>query len=305
MAAAMDVLVGTAGGVIDAGSGRVVALDGEDVGALAEGWAVVDGRRLVALEGTAPDGTPGGTAPEGTALDGSRITCVDARPGDAPIVGTADAHLYRMSAEPHLVEAFDRAETRSRWYTPWGGPADVRSVCTAPTGDILVNVHVGGILRSDDDGASWRATIDLDHDVHQVLALDGAMAVAACAHGYAASHDGGMTWDVDDEGLHATYSRAVAVAGDTVLVSVSRGPQGTEAAVYRRPLHAGGPFERCRTGLPDRFEGNVDTFWLAGGPDGSAALATRAGDVFVSTDEGAIWEQAASALPSVRCLVVV
>jgi len=291
----MDVLVGTAAGVIDAGTGRVVALDVEDVGAVAGRWAVVDARRVVALDSPASDGT---------SLDGPRITCLDARPDDEPIVGTAEAHLYRMGAEPSLVEAFDRAETRSRWYTPWGGPADVRSLCTAPTGAILVNVHVGGILRSDDGGGSWRATIDMDHDVHQVLALDGT-AVAACAHGLAASHDGGVTWEVHDEGLHATYSRAVAVAGDTVLLSVSSGPQGRQAAVYRRPLHTGGPFQRCRTGLPEWFEGNVDTCWLAGASDGSAALATRAGDVYVSGDEGASWEQAASALPSVRCVVLV
>lgn len=185
-----------------------------------------------------------------------------------------------------------------------GRSADVRSVCTAPTGAILVNVHVGGILRSEDDGANWWATIDLDHDVHQVLALDATLAVAACAHGLAASHDGGATWEVDDEGLHATYSRAVAVAGETVLVSVSSGPQGREAAVYRRPLHAEGRFERCRAGLPEWFDENVDTFRLAGAPDGSAALATRGGAVYVSIDEGRTWEQAASALPPVRCVVV-
>ena len=298
MAAAMDVLVGTATGVIDAESGRAVALEGEDVGALAGAWAVVDGRRLVALDGP----TRGGVA--GAVPGGARITCLDARPGDEPIVGTAEAHLYRMGAEPILVEAFERAETRGQWYTPWGGPADVRSVCTAPTGSILVNVHVGGILRSDDDGGSWRATINLDHDVHQVLAVDGALAVAACAHGFAASHDDGVTWHVHDEGLHATYSRAVAVAGTTVLISVSTGPQGRESSVYRRALGGDGPFERCRTGLPEWFDGNVDTFLLAGAPDGSAALATRGGEVYVSTDEGATWEQAASGLASVRCVLL-
>ncbi len=295
--------MGTAAGVIDAGSGRVVALGGEDVGTMAGGWAVVDGRRLVALDGPVLDG-PALDGEAGTTLDGPRITCLDSRPGDEPIVGTAEAHLYRMGGEPSLVEAFERAESRSRWYTPWGGPADVRSVCTAPSGTILVNVHVGGILRSDDGGGSWRPTIDMDHDVHQVLALDGDEAVAACAHGLAASHDGGRSWAVHDDGLHSTYSRAVAVAGETVMISASDGPQGHRAAVYRRPLRADGPFERCRSGLPDWFHGNVDTSWLAGGPDGSAALATRSGDVYVSIDEGATWEQAASALPAVRCLVL-
>jgi hypothetical protein len=292
----MDVLVGTAAGLIDARTGRVVALEGEDVGAVAWPWAVVGGRRLVALDGRAADGP--------ALVDGPRIICVDAGPDHEPFVGTADAHLYRMGAEPRLLEAFERAESRSQWYTPWGGPPDVRSLCIAPSGTILVNVHVGGILRSDDGGASWRATIDLDHDVHQVLALDDSVAVAACAYGFAASHDGGRSWAVHDDGLHAAYGRAVAVAGEPVLLSVSTGPQGRQAAVYRRPLQAEGPFERCRAGLPDWLDGKVDTFCLAGAPDGSAALATRAGDVYVSMDEGATWERAASGLPSVRCVAL-
>ncbi|MDQ3573530.1 MAG: hypothetical protein M3378_08050 [Actinomycetota bacterium] len=297
MATTMEVLAGTERGLVDAGSGRTVAFEGHDVSAVAGRWVVVDGERLAAVE------DPAGLEMNGRAL-GVRITCLDARPGAEPLVGTAEAHLYRLGDEPRRVVAFDEAEGRDRWYTPWGGPPDVRSLCTAPSGAILVNVHVGGILRSDDDGGEWRATIDLHHDVHQVLALDGRAAVAACAHGFAVSEDDGSTWAVDEGGLHATYSRAVALAGEMVLLSVSSGPQGRQAAVYRRPLGADGDFERCRAGLPEWFEGNVDTFCLVGAPDGGAALATRSGEVYVSGDEGATWEQAASGLPSMRCLAL-
>ncbi|MDQ3570832.1 MAG: hypothetical protein M3396_09495 [Actinomycetota bacterium] len=298
MATTMEVLAGTERGLVDAGSGRTVAFGGHDVSAVAGGWVVVDGERLAAAQG------PAGLEMNGRALGGLRITCLDAHPGVEPLVGTAEAHLYRLGDEPRRVVAFDEAEGRDQWYTPWGGPPDVRSLCTAPTGAILVNVHVGGILRSDDEGAEWRATIDLHHDVHQVLALDGRTAVAACAHGLAVSEDDGVSWAVDSEGLHATYSRAVALAGETVLLSVSSGPQGRLAAVYRRPLGASGDFARCRAGLPEWFEANVDTFCLVGGPEGSAALATRSGEVYVSGDEGATWEQAASGLPSPRCLAL-
>jgi hypothetical protein len=291
MTTTMDVLVGTVAGLVDAGSGRAVALEGREVGAVAGDWVVTDGRQLHRR-----DGTPG------PALDGPRITCLDAHPDAEPLVGTAEAHLYRMGVDAVRLHAFDLAEGRGQWYTPWGGPPDVRSVCSAPSGTVLVNVHVGGILRSDDGGANWRATIDLDHDVHQVLALGEGRAVAACAHGLATSGDDGVTWRVDDDGLHATYSRAVAVSGGTVLLSVSSGPQGGRAAVYRRPLGADGPLERCRAGLPEWLEGNVDTAWLAGSAAGDAAFATRAGDVYVSTDEGASWDRSASGLPSVRCL---
>ena len=222
----------------------------------------------------------------------------------APWVGTAEAHLLRVDGEPRVVEAFDAAEDRDRWYTPWGGPPDVRSISVTPAGTVLVNVHVGGIVRSDDDGASWRPTIDVDDDVHQVLGLEGGAAVAACAYGLATSDDDGVSWQLHDDGLHATYARAVAVSGDTVLLSASTGPGSRQAAVYRRPLPGDGPFERCRSGLPEWLEGNVDTSWLAGGPDGTAAFATRSGEVYVSTDEGATWEQAAAGLPAVRCVTL-
>lgn len=292
MAATMKVLVGTAEGLMDAAWGRTVAFEGHDVVAVSGGWAVLDGKRLATLQGGL-----------GPAVDGPRVNCVDAQPGAEPLVGTADAHLYRVGAEARRVDSFEGAEDRDQWYTPWGGPPDVRSLCTTATGAVLVNVHVGGILRSGDGAASWRATIDLHADVHQVLAHDG-MAFAACALGLAASHDDGNTWSLADEGLHATYSRAVTVAGHSVLLSVSGGPGGHQAAVYRRALGAGGGFQRCRTGLPEWFDGNVDTFCLAGAPDGSAALGTRSGDVYLSTDEGAAWDLAASGLPTVRCVTL-
>ena len=185
-----------------------------------------------------------------------------------------------------------------------GRAARLRSISTGPGGTILVNVHVGGILRSVDAGTSWAATIDIDTDVHQVLALDGGRALAACAEGLATSDDDGATWTVVDDGLHATYARSVAVAGNTVLLGVSTGPDGDRAAVYRRPLGGAGALERCRVGLPEHLDGNIDTFRLVGEPDGTAAFCTPTGHLYVSADEGATWDLAASDLPAVRCLVL-
>ena len=96
----------------------------------------------------------------------------------------------------------------------------------------------------------------------------------------------------------------MAVSGDTVLLAVSRGPNGGDAAIYRRPLAADAPLERCVTGLPDDLGGNVDTFRLAGGADGAAALATADGRVYASADQGTNWELVGEALPAVRCLLL-
>lgn len=292
----MVVLAGTRAGLVDVDDGALVDLAGSDVRAVHGGWAVLDRREVARLGGG------GRSAPAPAPL-----TCVAPAPDDpagSALVGTAGAHLLRATPSWERVEAFEAVDGRPDWYTPWGGPPDVRSVSTAPDGTVLVNVHVGGIVRSADGGASWRPSIDIDTDVHQVVALGGGRAVAACAEGLATSEDGGATWSLFDVGLHATYARSVAVAGVTVLLGVSTGPDGGRAAVYRRPLAGGEALERCREGLPEDLAGNVDTFRLAGAADGSAALATADGRVYLSHDEGLTWRQVGERLGTVRCILL-
>lgn len=172
-------------------------------------------------------------------------------------------------------------------------------------GTPYANVHVGGIPRSVDDGRTWEPTIDVDADVHQVLAVPDrpGLVLAATAHGLAVSEDHGDTWRFDAEGLHAEYCRALAVAGDTLFLSASRSHGGHEAGVYRRPLDSSGAFERCREGLPEWFDGNIDTHWLAASDD-IVAFGTSSGEVFVSDDGGSTWELGASGLPDIRCVAI-
>jgi hypothetical protein len=166
-------------------------------------------------------------------------------------------------------------------------------------------VHVGGILRADDGGQRFTATIDVDSDVHQVAVDPSGRVLAATAYGLAESDDAGATWRFSTEEMHATYCRAVAVAGEQVLVSCSNGPSGGRAGLYRRPFAAGAdtPFERCRAGLPEWFDRNLDTGCLDAAGD-QAAFGTAAGEVFGSSDGGAAWERIATGLPPVRCLLL-
>jgi hypothetical protein len=117
------------------------------------------------------------------------------------------------------------------------------------------------------------------------------------------SADGGDSWDVGNEGLHGSYCRAVAVAADTVLVTASTGPFTDRAAVYRRSLDGGDPFERCTGGLPEWFPSNIDSHCLAAS-DSAVAFGTDRGEVWISEDEGRIWERAASDLPAVTCVAM-
>jgi hypothetical protein len=257
-------------------------------------WAIVDGTEIWH--------EPEEGWRQVTSVEGFAARCIAMT--DAVHVGTSEAHLFRLEGSRLTqVVGFDALEGRDAWYTPWGGPPDTRSISEWGD-DVYVNVHVGGIVRTDDHGETWHPTIDIDADVHQVATAEG-LVLAATAHGLASSRDRGATWTYRTEGLEAPYSRAVVVSGDDVLVSTSNGPRGGRAGVYRAPL-AAGPFERCRTGLPEWFEDNVDTSCLDSLNDGSyAALGTADGAVYASDDGGVTWDLVTAGLPPVHQLLIV
>jgi hypothetical protein len=89
--------------------------------------------------------------------------------------------------------------------------------------------------------------------------------------------------------LQAHYLRALALDGDTTFVSASDGPFTSNGAVYRS--RGGSRFTRCEGGLPDRFDGNVDSGALdAAGGRVALGFEDR---VYVSDDEGETWREAA------------
>jgi hypothetical protein len=214
-------------------------------------------------------------------------------------VGASSARLYRIDGND-LVEdsGFADAPGRADWYTPWGGPPDVRSMAVDGAGTVFVNVHVGGVLRCDETGVS--PTLDQDSDVHQVIAdraVEGRV-LAACARGLAQSSDG-QDFTYRDDGLHAPYCRAVALIGDTVLISASTGPRSSRARLYRAGLTSG-PFEPCLEGLPEWFDDNLDSHCLA--IHDESAYAGHGGTVWRSDDHGEGWAEVASGLPHITCL---
>jgi hypothetical protein len=296
------ILVATADGLHELGDGAVpgrVHHAGRAVTTVVEWeeqlWAIVDGSEVwhaAEIDGWTYLGD----------LQHYQGTCLAFMNEDV-LVGSSEARLFRVvgdGVEP--VAAFDRAEGRSTWYTPWGGPPDTRSI--SEWGEaVYVNVHVGGILRTEDRGETWTPTIDIDADVHQVTTAEG-LVLAASAGGLAMSTDCGGTWTFRSEGLEAPYSRAVTVCGDAALVSASRGPRGGRAAVYRGALGGDG-LERCRTGLPEWFDDNIDSYCLDANPDRPfVAFGTSDGRVFASEDAGRSWGEFASGLPSVRRVLV-
>jgi hypothetical protein len=220
--------------------------------------------------------------------------------GTSIYVGTNDAQVLRVTGHSfEKLHGFERTAGREKWYAGTalvdgrlvGPPLGIRSITTTcDHAAVLANVHVGGIPRSVDQGLTWQPTIDIDADVHQVCAHPARpdLVIAAAATGLGVSQDGGATWTIEREGMHASHCSAVAFMGDDICVSASTDPFAQQGAVYRRPLRDPVPLQRFEGGLPHWFEGRVDTDNIAArGP--AAAIADTAGNLYLSRDSGRTW----------------
>ena len=225
------------------------------------------------------------------ATAGTDLTCL-LPTADGAWCGTADGHLLRLFGEAFtVVGGFDAIPGRETWKAVGSRVPYVRSITTtADDRALLANVHVGGISRSGNGGASWTPTIDAHADVHEVRADpgDAKLVLAPAAVGLAVSRDGGATWDVTTEGLHATYLRAVAFTTDAALVSASEGPSADRSALYRWDVTTGGPLTKVEDGLPEWLDDNIDTGALDAHRE-TAAFADGGGTVYASSDGGRSW----------------
>ena len=280
---------------LGAQSVRALAPDGRG-GAL----AIVDGR---SLRLRAPDGVWSIIAT--TEMD---LACCVAV-GDMIYIGTDDARLLRLDAEGKLeqIRGFDEVPGRETWYAGSaiingqrvGPPLGIRSITATADGAVLLaNVHVGGVARSTDGGVTWQPTIDVDSDVHEVRAHPNrsGIVMAAAAVGLGASRDGGATWNIEQEGLHASYCSAVAFVGDDVLVSASTDHFAAHGAIYRRRVDGRDSLVAVGEGLPAQTDGIVDTACIAS-VGSTVAIADRGGNLYISTGTGRSESRTVSGLP--------
>ena len=282
---------------------RALAPDGNG-GAL----AIVDGRSLCRR-------TPAGVWSTIATAEMNLACCVTV--GDIIYVGTDDALVLRVSAagEIEQLRGFEGVAGRDKWYAGAalingeliGPPLGIRSITATSDGTaLLANVHVGGIPRSVDRGATWQPTIDIDSDVHEVRAHPNrpGIVAAATAIGLCASSDGGVTWEVEQRGLHASHCSAVAFAGDDILVAAAADPFAPQGAVYRRGVDERCPLVPVTGGLPAWLDGIADTGCIAA--NGSVvAVADTNGNLHVSADNGRAWSCRADGIPTPSSILIV
>ena len=214
------------------------------------------------------------------------------------LIGTTPPYMYRINEEgpARRIKTFDDLEVRSQWYTPWGGPAAVRSMASTTKGWVYADIHVGSIMRSPDNGRTWEpVTPSLHKDVHEVSttpASDRRVYANTYLSVYVSDNKGDL-WKHRSNALNNRYGRGIAVNPgnpDTILCGVSDGPTGVD--VHGQLYHtedAGINWTHVTKGFPESTKKNIDTFHIIY-TDKDTAWVTDEKTLFKSRDRGKTWE---------------
>lgn len=171
-------------------------------------------------------------------------------------------------------------------------------------------VEVGGVLRSDDQGMSWRlagnsnesqasrqpSLSPLHSDVHDVASHPSSpdLVLAPTGGGLYRSRDGGDTWTH----LHANYVRALWVNPDDanhLLLGPSDGPSGRNGRIVQS--RDGGqswqpPSITWRQNMPERFVA----------ADGSIFVIMANGELLVTDQEAVNWQPILATAPPINAI---
>jgi photosystem II stability/assembly factor-like uncharacterized protein len=200
-------------------------LDGEDITAVhASGETVLAGSYGNGLFRSDDAGATWSRVDAG--LTAPAFRCFEPEPGGALLAGTEPARIFRSTddgASWRELDGITRIAGHERWFLPYSPRAGALRNIYAPPGRLLASVEVGGLLASEDGGASWTLSrVIADEDIHFVTGhpeqpdlLYAALGSASLTRptggqrlgGVARSRDGGKRW----EKIEIDYTRALLV----------------------------------------------------------------------------------------------
>lgn len=325
-----DTFIGTAAGVyrLDGETAAPLGLEGERISAI-HAWA--EGESTVILAGSYGNGLfrseDGGRswspANDGLTAPAFRTIAPDPwRPG-ALLAGTEPARTFRSADGGRSwqeIGAVAAIPDHDRWFLPYSPRAGaLRNIYAPPgrPGRLFASVEVGGLLRSDDGGATWHcALVGDDDDVHFITGhpadpdlLYAALGYASLAYrgredrpplgGVARSRDGGQTW----QKLEGHYTRAVIVPPTRPgLLLAAPAPQVGRNGRIVVSADGGDSWQPAADGLATPMPDMVETF--AAAPDGAIWAVCSGGRLLRAVPgewrwQGALPEGSAPAAQSV------
>jgi photosystem II stability/assembly factor-like uncharacterized protein len=243
--------------------------------------------------------------------------------------GTEPAHLFKsedLGESWNELSSLRAVPSLSHWTFP-APPheAHVKNITFDPTNaEILyVCVEQGGLLRSEDQGASWQElhgfddsddalTRDLQLDVHRLVIRpsDPDKLYISGGDGIYHSPDGGKIWvHLTSREMRIGYPDALLIhpyqedlmftAGAVARPSTWRQTRTADSRIARS-RDAGSTWEVLHQGLPEHIRGNIEAMTLDAWNSSFSLLAgTTDGEIFLSEDEGDHWTRIAEGLPAV------
>jgi len=246
------------------------------------------------------------------------LNCVQANGERRLYAGTEPAHLF---LSPDLGESWrEIPSVRSvpgidKWTFP-APPhvAHVKNITFDPRSaeTIYVSIEVGGALKSDDGGRSWRVLSGFYEDVHRVVIprRQPESLYITGGNGIYHSPDGGETWEhLTDRSARIAYPDALLAHPEDERLMFTAGAKSspgtwrntkTADARIGRSRDGGRTWQLLDRGLPEHIQGNIEAMCMNVWPGGFSLFAgTTDGQIFFSDDQGESWSIIARGLPAV------
>ena len=277
----------------------------------------------------------GGRTWQPSGIDGRVVWQIFTGPNAGEVyVGTQPAGLFRSKDDGRTWEeiaSFAQAPEAERWCVPVTPRQSGRARALVVDRDprrVWVGVEVGGVVSTQDGGATWR--LDLpggNPDIHMMVAHPGRPSTLFASTGYGRldgvaemiegnagifrSDDGGATWQYAWRGVTPRYARplcidprppyGVTVASAPTAFSSYKDADGAQAMLYRS-VDGGESWrslcDRAHSPSAANFHGLVPDPTAPGG----VLVGTDTGEVWRVSD-GAEWTRLASGLPSVLAIL--
>jgi len=172
---------------------------------------------------------------------------------------------------------------------------------------VLAGVEIGGLVRSTDGGDTWTVSDEgLDEEIHALAVHPdkGHFWLAATGDGIYRSQDGGQTWHPASAGLSHLYAISAIILPSGVCLATATGtPPGNwvenaTSALYRSTDQAG-HWQALDLGS------SIYISALAASTAGkrNVYLGTQSGEVYLSRDQGEVWEEIAQLSTGVNTIM--